>query len=165
MTDDTKETLWALLLLLCFALAASAYVFKKGLDKADRTTHELLLKCVIIITSVVPRQLPMQTALAVNTALMALIKARVRVKVRARARVRVRAKVRVRVRVRFRVNTALTALIKAGVYCTEPYRVPFAGKIDAVLFDKTLEPEPEPEAEAEAETRTPNPNPNPKPYT
>ena len=99
MTDDTKETLWALLLLLCFALAASAYVFKKGLDKADRTTHELLLKCVIIITSVVPRQLPMQTALAVNTALM--------------------------------------ALIKAGVYCTEPYRVPFAGKIDAVLFDKT----------------------------
>ena len=126
MTDDTKETLWALLLLLCFALAASAYVFKKGLDKADRTTHELLLKCVIIITSVVPRQLPMQTALAVNTALM--------------------------------------ALIKAGVYCTEPYRVPFAGKIDAVLFDKTLEPEPGPEPQSEAETRTPNPNPNPKPY-
>ena len=60
MTDDTKETLWALLLLLCFALAASAYVFKKGLDKADRTTHELLLKCVIIITSVVPRHLPLQ---------------------------------------------------------------------------------------------------------
>ena len=125
MTDDTKETLWALLLLLCFALAASAYVFKKGLDKADRTTHELLLKCVIIITSVVPRQLPMQTALAVNTALM--------------------------------------ALIKAGVYCTEPYRVPFAGKIDAVLFDKTLEPEPEPEPQSEAEIRSPNPNPNPSP--
>ena len=99
VSDDSRETLWALLLLLCFALAASAYVFKKGLDKGDRTTHELLLRCVIIITSVVPRQLPMQTALAVNTALM--------------------------------------ALIKAGVYCTEPYRVPFAGKIDAVLFDKT----------------------------
>ena len=114
MTDDTKETLWALLLLLCFALAASAYVFKKGLDKADRTTHELLLKCVIIITSVVPRQLPMQTALAVNTALM--------------------------------------ALIKAGVYCTEPYRVPFAGKIDAVPSTRRSNPNPDP-----------NPNPKPKP--
>ena len=84
VSADKKETLGLLLLLLCFALAASAYVFKKGLDKADRTTHELLLKCVIIITSVVPRQLPMQTALAVNTALMALIKVRVRVRVRAR---------------------------------------------------------------------------------
>ena len=99
VSDDSRETLYALLLLLIFALMASGYVFVKGLEKGDRTTHELLLKCVIIITSVVPRQLPMQTALAVNTALM--------------------------------------ALIKAGVFCTEPFRVPFAGKVDAVLFDKT----------------------------
>ena len=54
---------------------------------------------MLIVTSVVPRHLPMQTALAVNTALM--------------------------------------ALMKAGVMCTEPFRVPTAGKIDAVLFDKT----------------------------
>ncbi|KAL1529584.1 hypothetical protein AB1Y20_000527 [Prymnesium parvum] len=97
--DDSRETLLALFILLCFALVASAYVFKRGLEKGDRTTHELLLKCVIIITSVVPRSLPMQTAMAVNTALM--------------------------------------ALMKAGIFCTEPYRVPFAGKIDSVLFDKT----------------------------
>ena len=86
-------------LLLCFALVAAGYVLREGLRKGDRTTHELLLKCVIIITSVVPRQLPMQMAMAVNTALM--------------------------------------ALMKAGIFCTEPYRVPFAGKITHCLFDKT----------------------------
>ena len=50
----------ALLLLFIFAIFASGYVLKEGLRKKEKTTHELLLKCVIIITSVVPRQLPMQ---------------------------------------------------------------------------------------------------------
>jgi magnesium-transporting ATPase (P-type) len=39
---------------------ASGYVLKEGLRKKEKTTHEILLKCVIIITSVVPRQFPMQ---------------------------------------------------------------------------------------------------------
>ena len=100
VSDDSRDTFFALLILLVFALAASGFVFKRGLEKGDRTTHELLLKCVIIVTSVVPRQLPMQTALAVNTALM--------------------------------------ALMRVGVMCTEPFRVPTAGKIDSILFDKTV---------------------------
>ena len=99
VSADSKETLMALGILLCFALVAAAYVFHKGMLKGDRTTHQLLLKCVIIITSVVPQQLPMQMALAVNTALM--------------------------------------ALMKKGVFCTEPYRVQFAGKVAHCLFDKT----------------------------
>ena len=70
VSSDTRETLLALLVLLVFALVSAAYVFKRGLEKGNRTTHELLLRCVIIVTSVVPRQLPMQMALAVNTALM-----------------------------------------------------------------------------------------------
>jgi len=72
--SDTRETLAALGILLVFAVIAATYVFREGLKKGDRTTHELLLRCVIIVTSVVPRQLPMQMALAVNTALMALMK-------------------------------------------------------------------------------------------
>lgn len=99
VSSDTRETLLALLVLLVFALVSAAYVLKRGLDKGDRTTHELLLRCVIIVTSVVPRQLPMQMALAVNTALM--------------------------------------ALMKAGIMATEPYRVPYAGRVRHCLFDKT----------------------------
>lgn len=99
VTGDVKETGLALLVLFIFALMASGYVLKEGLRKKEKTTHELLLKCVIIITSVVPRQFPMQMAVAVNMALM--------------------------------------ALSKAGVFCTEPYRVPLAGKVSHCLFDKT----------------------------
>eukprot|EP00039_Didymoeca_costata_P012204 m.175013 g.175013 ORF g.175013 m.175013 type:complete len:1509 (+) comp15415_c0_seq4:169-4695(+) len=99
VSADAKETLMALGILLIFALISAGYVFHKGMLKGDRTTHELILKCVIIITSVVPQQLPMQMALAVNTALM--------------------------------------ALMKKGIFCTEPYRVQFAGKVSHCLFDKT----------------------------
>jgi len=99
LTDDSKETGYALLVLLFFALIASGYVLKKGMEKGDRTTHELLIKCVIIITSTVPKQLPMQMAMAVNTALM--------------------------------------GLMKCGVFCTEPYRVPIAGRVNVCVFDKT----------------------------
>lgn len=96
---DSRETGYALLMLFIFALISSGYVLYDGLQKQEKTTHEILLKCVIIITSVVPRQFPMQMAMAVNMALM--------------------------------------ALTKAGVFCTEPFRVPLAGKISHILFDKT----------------------------
>lgn len=86
-------------MLFCFAVVSSGYVLYDGLQKKEKTTHEILLKCVIIITSVVPRQLPMQMAMAVNMALM--------------------------------------SLTKAGIFCTEPHRVPMAGRITHILFDKT----------------------------
>jgi cation-transporting ATPase 13A1 len=99
VSSSNRETFAALGLLLCFALVAAGYVLKKGLEKGEQTTHQLLLKCVIIVTSVVPQQLPMQMAVAVNTALM--------------------------------------QLLKSGIFCTEPFRVPFAGQIQHCLFDKT----------------------------
>lgn len=99
VSGDTKEVVVALLILLAFALVAAGYVLKKGLEKGEKTPHELLIKCILILTAVVPRQLPLQMAMAVNTALM--------------------------------------ALNRAGVFCTEPFRVPLAGKLTHCLFDKT----------------------------
>jgi cation-transporting ATPase 13A1 len=85
--------------LLVFALLASGNVFINGMKDGKRSQYELVLRCVLILTSVVPPELPMQTAMA--------------------------------------VNTALIALMRASVFCTEPFRVPIAGKVDTCLFDKT----------------------------
>ena len=96
---DAKEVLALLTLLLIFALIASGHVLHKGLKEGKRSQYELILRCVLILTSVVPPELPMQTAVA--------------------------------------VNAAVFALFRAQVFCTEPFRIPYAGKIEYCLFDKT----------------------------
>ena len=48
------------------------YVLRRGLLEGEKTPHELIIKCIIVFTSVVPRGLPMQMSLAVKTALMSL---------------------------------------------------------------------------------------------
>lgn len=94
-----KETGLLLLLLFVFAVLSSSYVLYHGIQDENRSQYELLLHCILIITSVIPPELPMQMALAVNNSLM--------------------------------------TLMKLQIFCTEPYRVPMAGKLDCCLFDKT----------------------------
>ena len=59
--------------LLIFAIAASWYVWTKGIER-DLKKSKFLLDCVLIITSVVPPELPMELSLAVNASLVALSK-------------------------------------------------------------------------------------------
>jgi len=94
-----KETGLLLLLLFFFAVVSSSYVLYHGMHDENRSKYELLLHCILIVTSVIRPELPMQMAMAVNNSLM--------------------------------------TLMKMHVFCTEPYRVPIAGKIDTCYFDKT----------------------------
>ena len=85
--------------LLVFSIISSGYVLANGLEDGDRNKNKLFLRCILIITTVVPPELPMILSIAVNSSLLYLQKKR--------------------------------------IFCTEPYRIPFGGKVSTLAFDKT----------------------------
>lgn len=99
VTVNSREIFLFIGVLLFFAILSSAVVLYLSLHDPHRNRFKVFLHCVMIVTSVVPPELPMELSLA--------------------------------------VTNSLSSLAKDLIFCTEPYRIPLAGRVNMICFDKT----------------------------
>ncbi len=59
------------------SIITSIYVLTVGMEDEDRNKNKLFLRCVLIITTVVPPELPMILTLAVNNSILYLQRKRI----------------------------------------------------------------------------------------
>jgi len=65
VTGNSSETFYFIGALVVFAVIAASVVLYGGLADAKRNKFRLVLHCIMIVTSVVPPELPMELSLAV----------------------------------------------------------------------------------------------------
>ena len=71
---NTKDTFLFIMILLFCAVLSSAFVLHHAWDDPNRNRFKLILHVIIIITSVVPPELPMELSLAVTASLSDLVR-------------------------------------------------------------------------------------------
>ncbi|KAI5193062.1 manganese-transporting P-type ATPase [Nematocida minor] len=98
VSENNYEAYLFILAMLVFAIISCVYVVRESVAMG-KTLYKIVLECIMILTNVVPPELPMELTIA--------------------------------------VNSSLQELVGLGVYCLEPFRIPFAGKITVCCFDKT----------------------------
>jgi predicted P-type ATPase len=96
----TMDTFFFIVILVACAIFAASLVLQAGWNDDKRNAFRLILHVIMIITSVVPPELPMELSLAVTQSVAALMH-------------------------------------KSRVYCTEHFRIPWAGEVKVCCFDKT----------------------------
>lgn len=69
---ESKDAFILIFFLLIIALYASYIVFIEGIEREGKITYKLLLRCIIIITSIIPVELPIELSLAINNSLLYL---------------------------------------------------------------------------------------------
>lgn len=75
--DINREAIYCLFVQQLFAIVSASYVLYEGLKNQDMPRSKLLLNIIIILTSVVSPEQPMEQSMAVNASQNALIKLRI----------------------------------------------------------------------------------------